>query len=318
MVRRDGDDIIEGVLVCSTKSCQREAPIIDGIPIIVADVATFLSDYEGPLMARDDLSAFTQSLFADALSPQSSFSYNRSTLSSYAYTQYELDAGLRSLLGVAVPMLSVPPSGMWLDAGCATAGGCFELAAAGAESVLGIDLNIAMLRFARKLVTQGSATYQLRKAGVVYEERTIEVGDAHRDKIELWACSATALPFYDGLFDGALSCNVVDSVDVPVFHLAETGRVMRKGSEAVIASPYDWSAKVTELSRWIGSHSQRSDSAGSSASEMRRLLSDASPEAMDICLRMVREQDQVPWRVYVHERSTMDYETHVMIARASW
>lgn len=314
MVRRDVDDIIEAVLVCRARACQREFPIIDGIPILVADIPQFLSDYEGPLLAREDLSAFTQSLFADSLPTDSSFSYNRSTLSSYACTHYELASGLPALLAESLPLLSSPPKGAWLDVGCATAGGCFELAARGADHVLGIDLNIAMLRFARVLLREGTATYQRRVAGVVYEERTITVAEEHRSKVEVWACSATALPFYDGLFDGALSCNVVDSVDVPIFHLAETGRVMKNGGEAIFASPYDWSTTVTALPRWIGGHSQRSDSRGNSSDEMRRLLSDASPEEMSIALRLIREKDPVTWQVYLHERSMMSYQTHVIVA----
>ncbi len=314
VARRDGDDIIEGVLVCSTQVCQRENPIIDGIPIIVADPVQFLRDHEGPLLARTDLTEFSEGVISDSLGTDSSFGYNRSTLSSYAYGQYEMTEGLRSLIDTATPMLAAPPNGIWLDTGCATAGGCFELAARGAELVLGIDINIAMLRFARRLIRDGKASYALRKSGVVYEQRTIEVDDEARQRIEVWACSATALPFYDDLFDGALSCNVVDSVDIPIFHLAEMGRVLRSKAEAIIASPYDWSTKVTELHRWIGGHSQRSDSAGSSVAEMQRLLSDASPADMNIPLRITNERQNVPWTVYMHERASARYQTHLIIA----
>jgi SAM-dependent methyltransferase len=240
---------------------------------------------------------------------------NQSTLSSYAQGHYEAEGGLAPLLDVAVPLLSEPPSGVWLDTGCATGGGCFELVARGADLAVGIDTNIAMLRFARRLVTEGRATYPLRRTGVVYDERTVEVDDVHLDRIELWACSATALPFCDGSLDGALSLNVVDSIDVPVFHLAEMGRVLKKGAEALIACPYDWTTRVTELPRWIGGHSPRSPSEGSPANEMRRLLSDESPPEMNIRLRLVREQESVPWRVYLHERATIEYQTHVMVAR---
>jgi len=317
VVRRDGDDIIEGVLVCSTAVCQREHPIIDGIPIIVPDVSQYIRDFEGSLLARSDLSPFTHGLFGDCLGPDSAFERNRSMLSAYAYGHYEMPSGLAALMDATVPMLSSAPAGLWLDTGCATGGGCVELARRGAELVLGIDVNIAMLRFARRLLRDGRATYELRKSGVVYESRTVEIDDALRDKVEVWACNATALPFYDSLFDGALSCNVVDSVDVPIFHLAEMGRVLRADAEALIACPYDWSPNVTALPRWIGGHSARSDNHGSSADEMRRILSNDSPPEMNICLRSVRESDDVPWRVYMHERAVAEYRTHVIVARAS-
>lgn len=303
--------------MCSTVECQREFPIIDAIPLIVPDVSQYIRDFEGPLLARADLSPFLNSVLADCLGPDSAFGNTRSILGSYAYGQYEMPAGLAALLDVAMPMLSSPPTGVWLDTGCATAGGCVDVARRGAELVLGIDVNIAMLRFARRLLRDGRARYELRKTGVVYEEREIALDDAVCDNIEVWACNATALPFYDGLFDGALSCNVVDSVDVPIFHLAEMGRVLRPNAEAVIACPYDWSTNVTALTRWIGGHSARSDSKGSSADELRRLLSDESPPEMNICLRSVRENDDVPWQVYMHARAVAHYRTHVIVARAS-
>lgn len=316
VVRGDGDDVIEGVLVCADAACEREHPIIDGIPIIVPDVPQFIRDYGAQILARDDLSAFTQGMLADCLGAESEFGYNRSLLSSYAHGHYELAGGLGDLLETGLGMLSARPSGMWLDTGCATGGGCVKLAGRGAELVLGVDLNFSMLRFARRLMTDGRASYPLRRTGVVYDERTVEIDLSLGARIELWACDATALPFHDGRFDGVLSCNVLDSVSVPVFHLAETGRVVRSGGETLIACPYDWSSKVTDLARWIGGHSQRSHSQGSSPGELRRLLSDASPPEMQIPLRLVREDESVPWRVYMHERATAEYRTHLIVARS--
>ncbi|MDE1928906.1 MAG: hypothetical protein KGI36_17135, partial [Burkholderiales bacterium] len=61
-----GDDIVEGVLVCSERLCQREHPIVDGIPIVVADIASWSAHQLPALQRRDDLSAFTESMIGDA------------------------------------------------------------------------------------------------------------------------------------------------------------------------------------------------------------------------------------------------------------
>ena len=116
MLREEEGDIREGVLVCPTTVCQREHPIIDGIPIIVPDIAQFVRDNESHLLARDDLSTFTAGMFADCLGGDSTLSYTRSVLSSYAYGHYHLEGGLRALLDQGTKMLSSPPAGLWLDA----------------------------------------------------------------------------------------------------------------------------------------------------------------------------------------------------------
>ena len=51
--REAGDDILEGVLHCPDDACRMEYPIIDGIPIIVPEVAKYLSDNLWHITLRD-------------------------------------------------------------------------------------------------------------------------------------------------------------------------------------------------------------------------------------------------------------------------
>jgi len=69
--------IFEGVLTCADPACMAEYPIIDGIPIIVADVRGFVARNASALLARSDLSDTLESLVGDCCGPQSDFDVRR-------------------------------------------------------------------------------------------------------------------------------------------------------------------------------------------------------------------------------------------------
>ena len=58
IVRAEDDDIREGVLICTEQVCQREHPIVDGIPIVVADLPSWANHQLDAVLWRSDLSAF--------------------------------------------------------------------------------------------------------------------------------------------------------------------------------------------------------------------------------------------------------------------
>ena len=83
IVRAEDDDIREGVLICTEQACQREHPIVDGIPILVSDLPSWATHQLDAVLWRSDLSAFTESLLGDAAGPGSEFDRQRTTLSAY-------------------------------------------------------------------------------------------------------------------------------------------------------------------------------------------------------------------------------------------
>ena len=314
------------MLLCPESLCQREHPIIDGIPIIVANLRGYLEQQLADIRGRQDLSAFTESLLGDGAGPGSSFDQTRYRLSSYAASHYadlaplacysrEPAGSLLSLLKRCFAALSSPIQGTWLDIGCALGRGTMEIASRTKQLALGVDINFSMLRLARKTMRTGHATYPLRKVGMVYEEKQHHITIPEPDMLDFWACDATQLPFSKDVFDGVCSVNVLDCTHSPIEHIAEAARVLKPTCEMVLATPYDWSVHATQIESWIGGHSQRSKEQGCSATAMRRLLS-AGAEGMSLGLRLVSEIDPVPWRVYVHERASMEYNTHVLIAAA--
>lgn len=323
--QRDGE-VIEGVLLCPAPTCNREHPIIDGIPIIVADIRAQMVSQANHIMWRDDLSSHMESLLADCLGPESEFERNRYHLSTYCRSHYgdqdpehpmPQEHGLAALWRRGVNMLSYLPQseGVWLDVGCSVGRASFEMAALTGDLVLGIDLNMGMLRTARSVAQTGRVRHPLRRGGIVYERREFDVDLPARDRVEFWACDAMALPFANDRFAGALSFNITDCVPSPVAHLMEVGRVLAPEAQAIVTTPYDWSSNATPMEAWIGGHSQRSDNHGDSVREMHRVISANAPAAMNTRMVIADEAKNVPWHVYVHERATMTYRVHVVVTR---
>jgi SAM-dependent methyltransferase len=308
--------------VCPERLCQREFPIIDGIPIIVPDPRSVISGQVEPLLRRDDLSPLLESLIGDCTGPGSELERSRYQVGSYARGHFgDLDpqqpAERESSVAGLVDRLWTDdaPAGAWLDIGCALGRGALEVAARTGEPVLGVDLNLAMLRTARPALTGGRLRYPHRKVGLVYDRRELEIELPGRDLVDLWACDATALPLADGTVAGALSLNILDCIASPLGHLLELGRVLTAGGRGLLCTPYDWSLGATAVEAWIGGHSQRSGAGGSSVAEMRRILGDGAPAGVDTRLLIDRELDDLSWRVYVHERAEMTYRTHGLILR---
>jgi SAM-dependent methyltransferase/uncharacterized protein YbaR (Trm112 family) len=325
VVREDDGDVVEGVLVCPERMCRREQPIIDGIPIIVPEVSGYVAGQLADLRARDDLSPFTESLLGDCVGPGSELDRTRYQLSSYARGHWgDLDPDERAprdrclvaLIERALALGGAPPEGLWLDLGCSVGRATFEIAARTDDLVLGLDLNFAMLKVARRVAREGRVAHPIRRVGLVYDRRdfSVELSPAARARVDFWACDAMALPLPAGIARGAMSLNLLDCMTSPHAHLAELGRVLAEGAPALLATPYDWSTSATPVQHWLGGHSQRADHRGSSAAELRRLLSDPAP--LDLGLIVADEVESVPWHVYVHERASMEYAVHLVAARA--
>lgn len=301
----DGD-VREGVLVCPDPACRREHPIVDGIPVVVADLPGWASHQLDAVLLRDDLTSFTASLLGDLAGTESTLERDRRNLSGYGHAHWE--GGFGELVDSALALIGEPPGGMWIDVGCATGRGTLELARRTGDLAVGVDLSFAMLRCAERVRRTGRAVYLRRRVGLVYDRREVDVADVPAERMSFWCADATALPFAAGAFDGALSLNILDCVAAPFGHLLELARAVR--GDVLLSTPYDWAPAATAPQHWLGGHSQRAAHGGDSATELRRALRLAE-------LELVAERDGVPWQVYVNERSRMDYTLDVLHLTAS-
>jgi SAM-dependent methyltransferase len=303
-IREEDDDLLEGILSCANQTCRREYPVIDGIPVLVAAIRAWLAANPLQVLQRDDLSPELESLIGDVLGSGSAFDTQRQHVGIYAHDHYRIGAAA-SVLDRA---LSAGGSGTALDIGCATGGTTFHLASRLQQLTLGVDLNFAMLRVASSALRKGRVSYARRSVGLVYEREELAFDAPVRELVDFWCCDAGVLPFADATFGVAASLNVLDCVHSPREALHELARVVQPGGTAILATPYDWSPNATPVEGWIGGHSQRGPHRGAAEPVLRALLAEEP-------LELVAEEESVPWRVRLHERSSVEYAVHLVVAR---
>jgi SAM-dependent methyltransferase len=328
VLRTRGETVLEGTLHCTNPACLREYPIIDGIPIIVPAIRSYVSENLLAILSRTDLTEPIESLLGDCCGPGSPFDTIRQQISSYAWDHYGgLDpaeaygqpgpGATARLLTSGLQALGEKHSGPVLDVGCSVGGSTFALAQATNELVLGVDLNFAMLRIAAEVLHHEVVRYARRRVGVVYDRREFPASFKKRDAVDFWACDASALPLEDGLLGLSVSLNLLDSIRSPVDHLRTLARTLAPGGKALIGCPYDWSTSVTPLEAWLGGHSQRGPAAGASEPVLRSLLADGAHPGSIPGLAVIAELDGLPWHVRLHDRSTMVYQIHLVAAEST-
>lgn len=318
--------LLEGVLGCTNPACLREYPVLDGIPLLVSDIRAYVQTHLLALGWRDDLGEALESIVGDCCGPNSNFDTHRQHLSYYAWDHYadrdplevpgepRPGATLR-LLERGLELLPTSPTGPILEIGCSVGRCAFTLAERWGQPVLGIDLNLAMLRLAARVLQCGRVKYPRRRVGLVYDRREFTVDFPQSDLVDFWACDALSLPFADASFGTVICLNVLDSIAAPLELLRSLARVLRAGGSALLACPYDWSPAATPVEAWLGGHSQRGPQRGASEPLLRALLTPgAHPEAI-ADLRMIAELNDVPWQVRLHDRATMTYRVHVVAVR---
>lgn len=328
------DEVISGTLHCPNPDCQHEYPIIDGIPVIVPELRTLLTERGIELLLRDDLDPVLESMFGDAMGPGGWFDVLRQTELSYGWDGWaDLDPNeapaddgpvpgplpgpvpgavrrcLDRLLDMAGPSDGVARA---LDVGCGAGRSAFALAERHERAlVLGIDTHLGLLRLAHGAL-HGTVSYPRRRIGLVYDRRRFAVSLVGAERVDFWACDALALPFAAASADLVAALNVLDCVAEPRRLLAGLAEVLRRDGLLLLATPYDWSTRATPVETWIGGHSQRAGHGGAAEPFLRALLT-AGEHAQSVPgLRLLEETAAWPWQTRLHERSTVSYRSHLL------
>jgi SAM-dependent methyltransferase/uncharacterized protein YbaR (Trm112 family) len=325
--REEAGHVIEGIIHCSDPRCFLEYPIIDGIPCLVPNVRQFLSDNLLQWSMREDLGAAIESMLGDSCGPGSVFDALRQQLSIYGFAHFsDLDpgeteapeAGDSVLDGLRVGLELFPhvPQGPVLDIGCSVGRASFALAQTTGGLTLGIDLNVAMLRLAHRVLRQGLVLYPRRRIGVAYDRRTFAVDLPGADQVDFWACDALALPFQPETFRLTAALNVLDCIHSPRDLLAGMSRCASPGGDLLLTTPYDWSA-ATPMECWIGGHSQRGPTRGEAEPFLQDLLREgAHPQSLS-GVSVLGEALATPWQLRLHQRSRVSYLSHLLALRVA-
>lgn len=307
----------QGVLACAVLECQARFPIIDGLPVLVANLAHYLNDAGVYLLTRDDLWGPVADLFGQVLPPGSWFDATRQHLSGYvrdhwgAYDTADLGAPVPgqaralALAGLALlDAVGAVVQGPVVELGAAAGGVTRALAERFAAPVLGLDLSAPLARFAVQALRGGTRRYPLRLAGTAYEERELVIPPPERDNARFWIADALAPPLAAGTAGLVVALNILDCVGDPAMLVRAAAHLVRPGGHLLLCTPFDWSTTATPADAWIGARSG-TDPAPDLA---------AWAESITGFTLVARDEDH-GWDVRVHQRAIMHYSADLVVLR---
>lgn len=295
--------------------CGRRYPIIDGVPLILASPANYLRSEPTSIIERDLPAAVIAELIADG--PDDA-PYPRLV----EHLSIYLDAhwGDRATPPPDGPAAHSPGASaliakiaersgerveLAVELGCSTGRMVAELAA-GAQHVIGVELQHAAIRRARRLLGGETVEYPRRVVGRHYVPAATSAGAlAVPAERRLLVCGdALDPPLVPGAFDRVVALNLLDSVPSPAQLLSVVDGLCKSGGEVILASPYAWQSGVLVDEERIGG----ADPAAWLVEQLRRGEGLSAPY-------VIEDEAELAWALRRDARTCVSYSIHYVRAR---
>ena len=320
VAHKEGVYIEEGQLFCP--SCKKIYPILHGIPILVPNPEEYIRQSVLHLTQTYPASPFFDQWLSQACGPSSDYELTKHYLSTYMWAHYNdlhpenkerNDSNLKMIIQEMLnPCLFEGPQ---IDIGCSVGRGTFDLAHTTQNLTLGLDINFSMLRMAQKIQRTGIISYHLRQSGTIYKSCSYPISLPSAKLVDFWAVDAHFLPFPDKHIHRCHSTNLIDCLERPADHIKELARVHNHLGYISIATPFDWSPNATPYENWIGGHSPMYPLNGDPIQNIRWFFSKQSPIESMRDVEIIQDQENIPWRIRIHNRSVMHYNLHLISVR---
>ena len=292
------------LLICE---CGRRYPIIDQVPIVMANPAAYLRSEIATVVERDLPPEVCALLVADG--PDEAH-YARLLEHLSIYMDAHWGDRARPSDGFAAAALierlaGLPRVELAVELGC-SAGRIVAELAVNADRVVGVDINFGTIRRARGLLDGATVAYGRRMIGRHYLRVEADAGDrtVASERRQLVCGDALDPPLVQGMFDRVVALNVLDSVRQPRQLLSVVDGLCAPHGEVILSSPYSWQSTVMEDHERIGG--------ADPAIDIAAILRDG--EALGARYRIEDEAD-VAWTLRRDARSTVSYRVHYLRAR---
>lgn len=310
-VERAGD-----LLACE---CGRRYPIVDEVPILMADAGGYLRSEMATVVERE-LPAEVQALLVAQLADDAPYARLLEHLSIYLDAHWGDRAepppedGERraaalpfaaAALAAKVRARAAERVGLAIELGC-SAGRIVAELCAGADHVVGLDLHMGTLRRARRLLAGEALVYNRRLAGRHYRPVKVSAGElaVPADRVT-WLCGdALDPPLLPNQYDRVVAFNVLDSVRQPRQLLGVLDGLCAHGGEILLSSPYAWQSDVVEEGGRIGGE----DPARDVAELFARGENLSAPYTIE-------DEDELSWTLRKDSRSSVSYRVHYLRVR---
>ena len=293
-LRESAGELLEGILRCT--GCARRYPVIDGIPVVVRDLAGLLRT-EAIAALSGDLTPEVLGVLAEAGPDEGPIAHFVAHLGTYLDSSWGDCAEPRTLplgFGGLLRKLEERASQrveVALELGCCVGRGLSALAA-GARLAVGLDRNLGVLRAARRILGGGELRYARRTAGRATEPALVRAPAL--PNVQLVCGDALDPPFAPGTFGRVAALNLLDNVRSPRALLHHASALAAPGGELLLASPYAWRSGIIDDDERLS---------GDPAEAVRAELRGRGCE-------IVEEDARVRWTLRNDARSFTTYEVH--------
>lgn len=309
----EAGEVVQGTLRCGNPACRHRYPIVDGIPVLVRDLAAWqrselLAAVEAPLdpelvgllqLAGPDEAPYARlhehlGIYLDAHWGDRAEPPPRAPIST-RFGLAELADRLAARAAERVPRA--------IELGCSVGRGLAELAR-GADLVVGVDLHIGALRRARRLLAGHPVRFPRRIAGRHTAAAACLAGDLAAPNVALVCGDALHPPLAPWRFERVVALNLIDSVPRPAELLAVADGLCRPGGELHLASPYTWQSGIVDEDARLGQHDP-------AAEVVRRLTAGEGLEAP----YTIEDEADLLWWLRREARSGHAFSVHYLRGR---